>query len=800
MRVVLPVRLATLCAALLAATAVSAQALRIMDAVDVARTVTHIDIAVLFNCDIRYVTHSPGSAGEDVRIRITLGAGCSRGAPTGETLLPPGGDVVRSVELSPLLADDVFVVVHWYREEKFAVLPTNDRRGLRIRLLRPGREAAGSKVVISEPAGDITAVYAINLDSATQPFDSADVQNASASLGMPAYVSEIDVEGTHWYRLRLGPVATRAAAERKLLEAQARYPRAWLALQDETIIETDAPAESPAVAPAIVAHTPSIGEDEARALYAAAREQLRLKNLDGAIESLTKLLERGAYARTAEARELLGLARERNGQLAHAQAEYATFLRDFPEHPSAGRVRRRLQALRSAALAARTGSAGSESDTGWRMLGGVAQSYRRDTSQIDNTRQADNTRSSIDLVSQNALLTDFDGIARRRGLDVDLTARLSAGYIYDLLEDGPGSQVRVSSAFVEAAGRDKGWAGRIGRQSRSSGGLLGLFDGVVGTYPVAPHAIIDAAIGFPLESSRHAPDTDRLFQAVSVGFGVLGAAWEPAVYAVNQSYDGEIDRQAVGAELRYFRPGRVVIGFADYDMHFQTLNSAVAIGAWQLPARWTLNFDFEHRKSPVLTTRNALIGQPVGTINDLLDLFGSEEIRELALDRSADLDIYSLALSRPFGERLEWTIGAQSIETGATLPSGGVEGIPATGPELVLSSQLLASSIMRAGDIHILAVRRQSGGPVESTSVGYASRVPIRGDWRCGPQLRADRRIFAAGDSTQWIYSLGLRLSLQKQRLLVELEAGAERASREVAADQEHIQRSYVSLGYRYSF
>jgi hypothetical protein len=353
---------------------------------------------------------------------------------------------------------------------------------------------------------------------------------------------------------------------------------------------------------------------------------------------------------------------------------------------------------------------------------------------------------------------------------------------------------------MEIAGRDRGWSGRIGRQSRTSGGLLGLFDGAFGAYPVAPHFIVEAAAGFPVESSRSAVATDRLFQALSVGFGVLGDAWEPGLYVVNQGYDGEVDRQAVGAELRYFRPGRVVIGFADYDVHFRQLNSAVAIGAWQLPGRWTLNFDLEHRKSPMLTTRNALIGQPVNAIDKLRDLFNGADIRQLALDRSADLDIYGISLSRPFGERLQWTLNAQSIETGATLPSGGVEGIPATGPELALSNQLLAASIWRAGDIHIIGVRQQSGGPVDTSSVGIASRVPVWGAWRLGPQLRVDRRIFDIDGTTQWVYAASLRLLLQKRRLLVELEVGAEQASREASAAQEDIKRLFVSLGYRYSF
>lgn len=44
------------------------------------------------------------------------------------------------------------------------------------------------------------------------------------------------------------------------------------------------------------------------------------------------------------------------------------------------------------------------------------------------------------------------------------------------------------------------------------------------------------------------------------------------------------------------------------------------------------------------------------------------------------------------------------------------------------------------------------------------------------------------------------RISLQKRHLLLELEGGAEFASRELAAAQEEITRYYVSLGYRWTF
>lgn len=61
--------------------------------------------------------------------------------------------------------------------------------------------------------------------------------------------------------------------------------------------------------------------------------------------------------------------------------------------------------------------------------------------------------------------------------------------------------------------------------------------------------------------------------------------------------------------------------------------------------------------------------------------------------------------------------------------------------------------------------------------------------------------MFTLDDTTQWVYVPSLRISLQKRRLLLELEGGAEFASRELAtAVQEDITRYYLSAGYRWTF
>jgi tetratricopeptide (TPR) repeat protein len=783
----------TCAGALLAVSAAALAGPRIIEAVDVVRTPAHIDVTLLFSCQVRYAMHTPPAVGTELRLRLSLGPDCG-GTAQSETLQPASDrEILESVELAPLLANDVDVAVRLRREEKFVLLPTSDQRGMRIRLLRPGREAPGSRVVISEAASDQLTAYAINLDSAREPFDAQSVARASELLGLPAYVSGTDIDGVHWHRLRLGPIATRSAAERKLLQAQVLYPRAWLAAQDETVSDPSSITEPVEAHAAVPIQAPGAAQAQTRALYDAAREQFRNKDYDAAIELLTKLLNR-PFTHRAEALELLGLARERNGQLAHAKAEYEAYLRQFPAEPNANRVRRRLHALRSAALTARAGGPGAPDDSEWRTFGGVSQYYRRDDNHIRSGA------ATADFTSQNALLNDFDAVARHRGLSFDTVARISAGYRHDLLPDGPGNPLRVSAAFVELSDRDRGWSGRLGRQSRASGGLLGTFDGCYGAWPLAPHLTVETSIGFPVESSREPVQTQRLFEALSIGLGVFDEAWEPGFYFVNQSDAGRTDRRAVGMELRYFRPGRVVVGFADYDLHFQELNSLVALASFQAPWRWTVSVDLEHRKSPVLTTRNALIGQPVADLDELFSARSDAEVRQLALDRSAELTVRGLSLARPVAERFQLTINAASIRIGATPPSGGVEGLPSSGTELVLAAQLIASSIMRAGDIHLIALRRQSGGQIETSSAGIASRVPVWGNWRLGPQLRVDRRRFDIDDTTQWIYTPSLRLSLQKARLLMELEGGTELAVRQRNATNEDIRRYFVLLGYRYTF
>ena len=70
-------------------------------------------------------------------------------------------------------------------------------------------------------------------------------------------------------------------------------------------------------------------------------------------------------------------------------------------------------------------------------------------------------------------------------------------------------------------------------------------------------------------------------------------------------------------ETRYLKPGRTLVVMADYDLYFGDINNAMLLGTLITDSRWTFNIDASRQRSPLLSIRNALIGQPTLAFNDL---------------------------------------------------------------------------------------------------------------------------------------------------------------------------------------
>ena len=614
---------------------------------------------------------------------------------------------------------------------------------------------------------------------------------------MRTYVSETVVDGQRWYRLRAGPFVNETAAKQALANARTAYPKSWVAISDDdTLTAPGIPTAVPRVPDTTARTNASMTAEQIERTMTQARDAFRRKDYATAIALLTRLTQQPEFPQRAQAQEMLGLARERSGQVAHAKAEYEDYLATLSERRRAPCAYasgcRHSPGPCDQGAAARSGSAADESP--WRTYGGFAQIYRRDQSKVERGL------ASSDLTTQDAVLSDVSMVARRHGERFDFVTRASAGYSYDMLPDGPGNQSRVTLMFAEFVDRIAGWYARLGRQAGGSGGLMGTFDGMQAGYQLWPRLRVNGFFGFPVDSTRTGPDNDRQFVGLSVDVGTLANAWDFSFYAVDQQYQGTTDRQAVGTEVRYFRQGISVIGLADYDVHYNALNNAQLLGTFALPGRWTVNFNVDQRKSPGLSTRNAMIGQPVTRFSELFGLYSPDQIEQLALDRTAESRTYSAGISRLFGERWQWSLDAASMKFGSTPASGGVPATIEPGTDTAVSTQLLGHGLFGRGDVTSLGLQYQTGESQKMLSLGLAAQVPVAEIWRIGPRLRIDQRKLTSDGSTSTTYAPSLRAELRARRLTLELEGGAELGSRDFGTSTEDSSRYYFSMGYRYDF
>lgn len=775
---------------------------RLIDLIDVDERESQVDITLQFNCSLRYSGHSPTSEGAELRLRLRPDADCATAAATElATEIPPISGptgTLTSARLESSLGGEVTLTLTFARPESFVLAQGASARGLRIRLLR---SRAGKPRILVADRGDIGSSFAVNLESRRQPFEAPAIDAAKERLQTNIFVSEIDAAGEKWYRLRAGPFDQRSVAESVLRAAQKTYPRAWLAVGDDSVTNdpnaVTAEPPLPAVEPAGT-DTP-LPEPERAALLGEARKAMRAHHYADAVQLLTKLQRQPEFPERSQAQELLGLARERSGEVAQAKAEYEEYLRRYPNGPAAERIRARLRILRSASATARSGGldVSSGDGPGWRVSGGVTQLYERESfgSNLNGPLYA--------TVVQNAVFTDADLFAHRDGDRFAAAFRTSFGYAKNFLPreiSGADDRVRITTAFFDLNDRLLGLRTRVGRQTATADGIYGIFDGGSVAYQFHPGWTVRGTYGMPIDDAGQGVQTDRRFQTVALAYGPEMASWTSGVYFTRQQFEGIRDRQAVGAQLQYAVPTHSLVSYVDYDTGFHSLNAAVLLGTVQLPARWQLTLDVERRNAPLLSTRNALIGQPGTTFRELRQTLTDDEIAQLARDRTPELSTYMMSATKQLGERFELMFDVMATKLADTPASGGVEAFPGTdGTDISYETQLLGARLFGASDFNQLIVRYDKTALATTTGAAFIGRYPLLGAWRIGPRLLAQRRHTDTG-YTQTQYAPAARLDYQRNGHILELEGGAELGRNPQELQIGDTTRLYVSLGYRINF
>jgi tetratricopeptide (TPR) repeat protein len=784
---------------------------RLVDVIEVSEREGQVDLTVVFSCSMRFVTNLPASEGSEVHIQLVPLSDCGVNPfgqiPSEIPSISGGAGIVASARVESLAPGQITLTLGFKKSERFVLAQGVDPRGLRVRLVDHMR--ARGRVMVSP--NDVVSNFAINLDSRPKPFTPEEIALAHQRLQAPVFVSDTVVDGEKWYRLRAGPIERRSEADSLLNRALPEYPRAWLAIGDDAVT-SDFSAATAAPLPPIerIGSDPPLPPEQLRQTLADARAAMAAHDYPKAIALLTKLQRQAEFPDRARAQELLGLARERSGQLAHAKAEYEEYLRRYPSGEAAERVAFRLKTLQAAEAKVRTGREVGVAAQGWQMSGDFSQMGRYDGQKVTTSAPPLNTNVPLaeQTAQQSALFTDVDLVARRRGETFDFIGRLSGGYDKSFAQGTTIDPARVSLASLELLDRPLGLLARLGRQASNAYGILGAFDGVFLSWQFAPSWAVDAAGGYPVNLLNVAPQTQQSFETLALVYTPRNAHWDANLFVASQQYDGLRDRQAVGAEGRYLASRGSLVAVVDYDTFYHSLNTASLLGTLQLPARWNLSFDSERRNSPVLTTGNALIGQPFTDLYQMQQVFSDQEIYQLARDRTAVSSYYSFTATRPLGQRFQFTAIASATETGATPASGGVAAQPATGLLPNYQMQIYASNLWHEGDFNVLTLQHGDTEIGRIDSASLTLRFPVGGAWRLAPRFTVERlsQLSDGGNDTSYIPSA--LLDYQRGNILVQCETGAQLGSREAflqLANGQFVQTQnttsyYVSLSYRISF
>lgn len=629
------------------------------------------------------------------------------------------------------------------------------------------------------------------------------------------YLHDALRNGGALHSLQLGFFASVAEAEAAKALLVATYPQARVrpVSREEhhgsarTIVAmpgvATAAAPVPAAAALPVVSTSAGVTKQADDLLEHSRAALTRGDNAVAIQSLSRLLLLPPSRHSQEAQELIGLAHERHGELARAKKEYELYLRLYPEGEGADRVRQRLANLETAPKTKTLASAKKKEVNISTAYGGLSQYYYRGNSRADITQTSGATPpETLTALNQSMLVTNLDITGRFRSGDYDNRVVVRDSYSLNLLPNTENIN-RLYAAYAEVRNKLYDYSGRLGRQPGNSGGVLGRFDGISLGYNVLPKWRVNLVTGEPVEFNPI--NSDKLFWGTSLDFGTFAEHWSGSTYFVNQTVDDIIDRQALGAELRYFDPRRSLLSLVDYDISYGKLNIALLQGTQQLGAGTSLNLLIDHRLAPIMQTSNALIGEANTSIRSYLSTLSEEQLRALAEARTPTSDLIMLGITHNFSPR--WQIGADVKRYNISgtpaidppLVTTAIAATPGTGNVYAYTVQGIATGLLTKRDVSVLSVSYLSGDTYDGQSIAFNNRTLLQDKWTIDLSLRyyQEQRINTELTRLTPILRIGYRW---RDKVTFEFEAGQEKGETTTSTQTEETNLGFYTLGYRWDF
>ncbi|MFQ6022390.1 MAG: SPOR domain-containing protein [Acidiferrobacterales bacterium] len=700
----------------------------------------------------------------------------------------------------------------------WVTLVTEDEHvaALRGKKYKPGQRDTSSKLaevpkdIVPESAQekfDTDYPYVINLESSLE-------SDLTPPKALPEdlekyrlYTTSFNKVGKTWHRLRLGFFATEREAQQVRQRVETLYPRAWVDLASREEIANSKRTALVLGDPKFLLRKPKgqvVAEPKGDAdeLMAQGRDALTRGDNVQAIRIFTRILALPKNEHTQDAQEYLALARERNGQSALAKVEYKLYLKLYPDGEGADRVRQRLANLskpeKRVQLVELRKPKKVEEVHEWSMFGSLSQDYYRGASTIDmvSTSGSSVDQNRLSEIDQSNLVSYLDVTGRFRNTRYDNRAVFSGSQARDFLDSENDNRVR--SAYIDILNKPRDYSARIGRQSGGTRGILSRFDGGLAGYSFRPRWRFNFVAGLPADDV--APESDRRFYGVSVDMGPFASRWNSTVYVIDQEVDGLTDRQAVGAELRYFEPKRSLFALLDYDIYFDEMNIAMVQGSWQPGRSTTFNLLLDYRKTPPLQTTNALLGQNVESIDQLTSANSDNTLKQMAEALTATSEVFTIGAVHPLNQRFQLGGDITVTSISDTEAVDGVLAVEGTGDVTTYNTQLIAKQLIFNNDVAVFNLSYSDSDTFSARSLSLIERFPFKRNWRVELNLNIYDRDDNIGSTLERITPT-LRVDYRgRKNFTFDIEIARERTKVRGSADDEDMTRDFIRLGYRRDF
>jgi tetratricopeptide (TPR) repeat protein len=540
-------------------------------------------------------------------------------------------------------------------------------------------------------------------------------------------------------------------------------------------------------------------------LLRAGKAAMAAGEYENATQIFNRLLLLPPDENSQEAQELVGNARDKNGDFPKAKLEYDLYLKLYPDGEGAKRVAERLIAIKEG----RATVAENRVSTTKKQInkideksvfGSLSQYYYGGRTLNETGSTGKKTRST----DQSDLVSSFDITGRWRHNQYDDKVVFRDAFTHKF---PPGDNYRdtnrLNAAYWDHDDKSLGYMFRLGRQPGNSQGVLGRFDGGFLRYNISDRFRVTGVTGIPDNGSHSPIKTHRNFYGGAFEFGLPTSTVSGNVYAIQQNADGFTERRAIGTELRYFNNTTSWFGLVDYDTLYHEVNIALLQGNWTTGNGITFNALLDHRKSPILYSES---GIPTVTgarsVNDLKRLLTKNQILNAVNDTSANADTALFGATKQITPK--WQLGGdvRANRTSGTNGSGIVLAQKSSGTSFTYSLQAIGTNTIFGDDTSVINTSYIDDPHFNAQIVGLTNVATFRTKWHVTSSLSLYHE--KRDTNTRTIkFAPTIRLSYQMfDSAVLEAELGFERSYTDdyVAKTRDKSLRENMFVGYRWDF